>query len=135
MSKKNYADFSEAYNALIKIGKNADTITAKALNKAGEIGEQELAKRTPYWNGKKYSSGDQSYKREHMQKHTAITKASKGKHQVLVGYDDDVAWRVHFTELGTMRQRPQHFIEKTVKEVQDEIEQIIIKAMQEVFLK
>lgn len=135
MSKQNYADFSDAYNALIKIGKNADSITAKALNKAGEIGEQELAKRTPYWNGKKYSRKDQMYKREHMQKNTAMTKASKGKHEVLIGYNDQVSWRVHFTELGTMTQRPQYFIEKTIKEVQDEIEKIIIKAMEEAFLK
>ena len=135
MSKQNYADFSEAYNALIKIGKNADSITAKALNKAGEIGEQELAKRTPYWNGNKYAGKGQSYKLEHMKKNTAMTKASKGKHEVLVGYNDNVSWRVHFTELGTMTQRPQHFIEKTIKEVQDEIEKIIIKAMEEAFLK
>lgn len=135
MSKQNYADFSDAYNALIKIGKNADSITAKALNKAGEIGEQELAKRTPYWDGKKYSRKDQMYKREHMQKNTAMTKATKGKHEVLIGYNDQVSWRVHFTELGTMTQRPQHFIEKTIKEVQDEIEKVIIKAMEEAFLK
>ena len=135
MSKQNYVDFSEVYNALIKIGKNADSITAKALNKAGEIGERELAKRTPYWDGKKYSGKDQMYKREHMQKNTAMTKATKGKHEVLIGYNDNVAWRVHFTELGTMKQRPQHFIEKTVNEVQDEIQQIIMKAMEEAFLK
>nr|DAH82278.1 MAG TPA: type I neck protein [Caudoviricetes sp.] len=135
MPKENFVDFSEAYKALNKVGKNADSIVAKAINKSAEIGEQELTKRTPYWKGKKYSSADQSYKKEHMQKHTTKSKATKGKHEALIGFDEEVSWRVHFTELGTIKQKPQRFIEKTMKDIEKEVESIILQAMKEVFLK
>ncbi|AZS06461.1 head-tail joining protein [Enterococcus phage heks] len=135
MSKTNYTDFSEVYNALNAIGKNADRITVKALNQAGEIAKKELAKRSPYFDGKKYAGKMQSYKKEHMKDHTVASRASKNKFEVEVGYDSDVSWRIHFTELGTIRQRPQHFIEKTIKDIEDEVQQIILKAMKEVFLK
>lgn len=132
MSKQNYADFSEVYSALLNVGKNADGITAKAINKAGEIGRQELSKRVPYYTGTKSGKG---YKLEHLRDNTALTKASKAKHEAYIGFNDEVAWRVHFTEFGTMRQRPQHFIEKTMKDVESEVEKIIMDAMKEAFLK
>lgn len=137
MSKQNYTDFSEVYGALLKIGKNADGITAKAINKAGEAGRKVLEKEVPYFDGKKYAGRKkgQDYKKEHFRDNTALTKATKTKHEAYIGFNDKVAWRVHFTEFGTMRQRPQRFIEKTMKQVEDEVQQIIMNAMKEAFLK
>lgn len=137
MSEQNFVDFTEVYSALVSIGKNADSITAKALNKAGIVAQETLAKESPYFKGKKYAGRKkgQSYKKEHLRDNTAMTKASKSKHEVTVGYNDEVAWRVHFTEFGTMTQRPQHFIEKTMKQVESEVEKIIMQAMKEAFTK
>lgn len=41
--------------------------------------------------------------------------------QVLIGYSKEVAWRAHFVELGTIKQPPQGFIQKTHDENIQEI--------------
>lgn len=135
MSSPNYVDFSQAYKRLQNAGKNADQIVSKAINSAGEAGMQELKRNTPRFNGTKYSKDGQDYKKEHMRDHVVMSKASKNKHVAEVGFDDDVAWMAHFPELGTIKQRPQGFIQKTINSIESEVASIIQKALQEAFLK
>ena len=39
---------------------------------------------------------------------------------VNVGFGEDTYWRVHFIELGTVNQKPNPFIERTVEETKDD---------------
>ena len=125
MGKKNYVDFSEAYKALNAKGKNANVITAKAINEAGEIARRTLAVKTPSSGG----AGD------HAKRHTIKSKATSNNHMVEIGYDKEVAWRMHFVEFGTIKQRPQGFIQSTMESIQAKVQEIIEKAMKEAFLK
>lgn len=125
MSKKNYVDFSEAYEGLKKMGKNADREAAKAINEAGEYAKRYLAVKTP----SDASSGD------HMKRHVVASKATGAKHEAQIGYDKEVAWRVHFVEFGTIKQRPQHFITRTMKEIENKVAEIVEAAMRRAFTK
>lgn len=49
--------------------------------------------------------------------------------QVLIGYDKEVAWRAHFVELGTIKQPPQGFIQKTHDENIQEIIKLLEKEL------
>lgn len=125
MSKKNYVDFSEAYKALRAKGLNADAITAKAINEAGEYARRQLAVKTPSSGG----AGD------HAKRHTTVSKATSNNHSAEIGFDKEVAWRIHFIEFGTIKQRPQGFIQSTMDTVRNKVQEIIEKAMKEAFLK
>lgn len=135
MSSPNYVDFSQVYKRLEKSGKKADLIVSKAVNTAGEKAMNELKQNTPRFNGTKYSRDGQDYKKEHMRDHVVMSKANKNNHVAEVGFDDDVAWMAHFPELGTIKQRPQGFIQKTINSIESEVASIIQKALQEAFLK
>lgn len=120
----NYADVSEVIKALQKTTKNIDLKVNKAVNEATPVAKRVLSKNTPYWDGTKYLDKSRgSYTKEHMRDHIVYSKARQG--QAEVGFDDDVAWRIHFTNFGTIKQRPQNFIEKTIKELENEVSNII----------
>lgn len=120
----NYADVSEVIKALQKTTKNIDLKVNKAINEATPVAKRFLIKNTPYWDGSKYTDKNRgSYTKEHMKDHVVYSKARQG--QAEVGFDDVVAWRAHFTNFGTIKQRPQNFIEKTIKELETEVSNII----------
>lgn len=48
------------------------------------------------------------------------------RERVLIGYSKEVAWRAHFVEVGTIKQPPQGFIQRT----HDENIQAIIKELE-----
>lgn len=138
----NYVDFSQAYKALQKAGKNADAITAKALNEAGDYARRMLVVKTPYFKGKLYKNTKKAnntryrtYDKMHAKHHVVASKATRGKHQVEIGYDVDVAWKIHFAEFGTIKQKPQGFIQRTMKDVEAKVASIIEDAMRRAFLK
>lgn len=120
----NYADVSEVIKALQKTSKNIDLKVNKAVNEATPVAKRVLIKNTPYWDGTKYVDKKRgAYTKEHIKDHIVYSKARQG--QAEVGFDDDVAWRAHFTNFGTIKQRPQNFIEKTIKELENEVSNII----------
>lgn len=122
----NYADVSEVIKALQKTTKTIDLKVNKAVNEATPVAKRVLIKNTPYWDGTKYLDKNRgSYTKEHMKDHVVYSKARQG--QAEVGFDDVVAWRAHFTNFGTIKQRPQNFIEKTIKELENEVGQIILR--------
>lgn len=142
MANNNYADFSEIYKSLNTIGKNANRASAQSVNQATEYAKRKLVVNTPYWKGKKYkndkrtnSTNYRQYDKYHAKHHVVTTKATTSKHNTEVGYDSEVAWKIHFVELGTIKQRPQGFIARTIDEVEPKVSDIILKAMKEAFVK
>lgn len=114
----NYVDFSEAYKQINKKKRSIESVAAKAINKATENAQKKLIKNTPV--------GDSFYPGSpHAKDHIVITKATKGKLSTEVGFDKTVSWRVHFLEYGTIKQKPQAFIQKTMSEVEKEVATII----------
>lgn len=122
--KKNYVDFSQAYKKIGNVKKSAETVASKGVNIAAEYAEKELIKKTPRYDT---STSDNI----HAKDHTAIKKATKNDLTAQVGFDKEVAWRVHFVEFGTIRQKPQPFIQRTIRDVEDEVADIIQKYLKE----
>ncbi|MDT2526029.1 HK97-gp10 family putative phage morphogenesis protein, partial [Enterococcus raffinosus] len=42
-----------------------------------------------------------------------------------VGYDDEVAWRIHFVEFGSIKQPPQGIVQKTQRQIENQVTEII----------
>lgn len=113
---------------LQKLGNKAKRISNKAVRESAPIFAEELKAQTPYEN-----VSDRSWKAQRqMDKKTG--KKSEFKHMrddiqlsgidqyghVNVGFGEDTYWRVHFIELGTVNQKPNPFIERTVEETKDD---------------
>ncbi|UVX34516.1 MAG: virion morphogenesis family protein [Bacteriophage sp.] len=131
MANKNYVDFKEAYKAINKTEKQLEKAQRESLIKAGEYAANTLEKNTPYYDGKKYQRNKGgAYDKEHAKDHVVTSKPTKNKPLVEVGYDSDVSWRMHFVEYGTIKQRPQPFMKKTMKDIENEVATIIQKEMQ-----
>lgn len=117
MSKKNYVDFSKAYAQVGKTKKQLEKNQTDAIKYAGEYAARYLKVKTP----RDKDGGN----RAHMKDHIVFSKPTKNKPYSEVGFDKEVAWRAHFVEFGTIKQRPRGFIQTTVKEIEDKIANII----------
>ena len=60
---------------------------------------------------------------EHAKDHVVIGPVNQGT--IEVGYDEDVAWRMHFIEFGTINQPPQGIVQKTQKQIENQVTEII----------
>ena len=130
MSKSNYVDFKSAYKAIGKTKKQFEKAEIEALTKAGEFAAKELKKNTPYWDGKKYAKNKwRAYDKKHARDNIVFSKPTKSKPIVEVGFNSDVSWRIHFVEYGTIKQRPQPFMEQTMKDIESKIASIIQNEM------
>ena len=87
-----------------------------ALKKAGEAVADRLRENTPI---------DQTDGNEKHMKDDIVISNVDQYGEIQIGYGDETYWRVHFTEMGTIKQRPQHFIERTEQEMQEEVMRII----------
>lgn len=121
MSKQNYVDFSKAYEQFGKTKKQLEKNQTDAIKYAGEYAARYLKVKTP----RDKDGGN----RAHMKDHIVFSKPTKNKPYSEIGFDKEVAWRAHFVEFGTIKQRPQGFIQTTVKEIEDKIANIIQKYM------
>lgn len=121
---KNYVDFSEAYKAINKTKRSTESVAAKGVNEAALYAQRILSNNTPTYN-------THTSDRVHAKDHTIIKKATKNNLNAEVGFDKEVAWRVHFVEFGTIKQKPNAFIQKTMKQVENEVQTIIYKHMKE----
>lgn len=119
MTKKNYVDFSQAYKAIGKTKKQFEKAEVDALTKAGEYAAKELKTRTPI----DYDT------KTHMKDHIVYSKPTKSRPVVEVGFDKEVAWRAHFVEYGTIKQRPQPFMKQTMKDIENQVATIIQNEM------
>lgn len=123
---KNYVDMSDIFKELNRLGKNVDKSINKAVDNATPIAKKALSKNAPVSHEKKKHV-------EHLKDHVIVSKSKQG--QADVGFDDEVAWRVHFVEFGTIYQRPNAFIQKTMKEVEEEVANVIQATLQRELFK
>ena len=117
--KKNYVDFSSTYKALGKTKKQFKTAAAKSIEAAGAYAAGELKVRTPV----DYDT------KTHMRDHVVHSKSIPNNSISEVGFDKQVAWRAHFVEFGTIKQPPQAFIQKTMKDIENKVANIIQSEM------
>lgn len=122
MSKKNYVDFSEIYKGINKTEKQLEKSMRNAVIEAGEYSAKELAKRTPEYRGINQN-------KEHAKDHVVMSKPTPTKPYSEVGFDKKVAWRVHFIEFGTIKQRPKPFIKRTIESIESQVADIIQREM------
>lgn len=113
---------------LQKLGNKAKRISNKAVRESAPIFAEELKAQTPYEN-----VSDRSWKAQrqmdkktgkkttfkHMRDDIQLSGIDQYGH-VNVGFGEDTYWRVHFIELGTVNQKPNPFIERTVEETKDD---------------
>lgn len=121
-----FADSSEAQIALKKVQKQLNKAEKRAVEEARDLIVSKLKANTPVWDGKKYNGKRGNYMQKHAKDHVTYSKVKEGSAEV--GFDDDVAWRVHFIEFGTVRQLPKGFVQKT----QIQIEQEVIELMENI---
>ena len=117
--KKNYVDFSSAYKAIGKTEKQFEKAAVKAVEVAGEYASKQLKTKTPI----DYDT------KTHMRDHIVYSKPTVNKPVSEVGFDKQVAWRAHFVEFGTIKQRPQPFIKTTMKDIENKVANIIQSEM------
>ena len=117
--KKNYVDFSSAYKAIGKTEKELEKAMIKSVEVAGEYASKQLKTRTPI----DYDT------KTHMKDHVVYSKPTAKKPVSEVGFDKKVAWRAHFVEFGTIKQDPQAFIQKTLKDIESKVADIIQSEM------
>lgn len=116
-------DSSEVFKALRELKTSVKRVENPALRKAAAYAKPKLEQNTPRWDGKKSNGKRGSYMQEHAKDHVVIGPVSNGN--VDVGYDDEVAWRIHFIEFGTIKQRPKGFVQKTQKQIENQVTEII----------
>ena len=88
----------------------------KGLKEAAKAVAERLRENTPI----DLTDGNE----KHMKDEIAISGVDQNG-EIYVGYGKETAWRAHFVEMGTIKQRPQHFIERTEQEMQEEIMRIM----------
>lgn len=115
MTKKNYVDFSSAYKAIGKTKKQFEKASVKAVEVAGEYASKQLKTKTPI----DYDT------KTHMKDHIVYSRPTISKPVSEVGFDKEVAWRAHFVEFGTIKQPPQAFIQKTMRDIENQVSTII----------
>lgn len=113
--KKNYVDFSSAYKAIGKTKKQFKTAAAKSVEAGGAYAARYLRVKTPV----DYDT------KTHMRDHIVFSRPTTNNPISEVGFDKQVAWRAHFVEFGTIKQRPQPFIETTMKDIENKVANII----------
>ena len=113
---------------LQKLGNKAKRISNKAVRESAPIFAEELKAQTPYENvsDRSWKAQTQMDKKtgkkttfKHMKDDIQLSGIDQYGH-VNVGFGEDTYWRVHFIELGTVNQKPNPFIERTVEETKDD---------------
>lgn len=120
--------YDELMLQIENLGKSADREVGKALRSSAEILKKGLEKNTP-------DSLIKNPRHPNARHNVVITnvKTNKdtGAKYITVGYSgkhpNDVSWRIHFVEFGSIRQRPQLFMEKTINETKDKVRNEIMK--------
>lgn len=125
----NFVDVIEAQKALKQAQKNISKVQNKALEEAEKLIADKLKENTPVWNGSKSQGKRGAYMLEHAKDHIVYSKVKNGMAEV--GFDDEVAWRVHFVEFGTIKQLPKAFVQKTQIQVEQEVIDLIGKIIGE----
>ena len=112
-----YIDSSDVTKGLKKVQQSIRKAEKEALKEAANHVANQLEKNTP-----KSKDG-----KDHAKDHVIQSGVKDGMAEV--GFDKEVGWRMHFVEFGTIKQRPQGFVQKTQSQVEQEVIEIITKAL------
>lgn len=118
---------NDTAQGIAKIQKKLRKSEKQAIDEATDFIAKKLEENTPVFSGKKYNGKRGEYMQEHAKDNIVKSTAKDGYAEV--GFNDSVSWRVHFTEFGTIKQRPQGFVQKTEKQVEQEVIEIISKVL------
>jgi HK97 gp10 family phage protein len=94
----------------------------KIINDALKAGAKLIAK------GLEEEAPKSNLNEEHIKDNIKISKISDDG-TITIGFNKKVSWRIHFTEFGTIHQRPNNFIERTEIKLQKEVMEIIEKEL------
>lgn len=109
-------DTSSIDRALKNMGSQEKKVRNKALKKAGNKLASRLRDNTPI--------DPRDNNKKHMKDDIVVSGVDQYG-EVTIGFGKETYWRAHFVELGTIKQRPQHFIENTEQEMRDKVMEII----------
>lgn len=110
-----YADTQKALN---KMARKSTRAGKTALTEGGKLLAKGLEKNTPM-------AGDSKHK-THMNENVVYSKPKEdGELSVSVGYGKETASRIHFSNFGTIKQPPQHYMERTENEYAQEVLHVI----------
>mgnify|MGYP000932374966 FL=1 len=109
-------DTSSIDRALRNMGSQEKKARNAALKKAGNKLASRLRDNTPI--------DPRDGNKKHMKDDIVVSGVDQYG-EVTVGFGEETYWRAHFVELGTIKQRPQHFIENTEQEMRDKVMEII----------
>lgn len=109
-------DTSSIDRALKNMGSQEKKVRNKALKKAGNELASRLRDNTPI--------DPRDSNKKHMKDDIVVSDVDQYG-EVTIGFGKETYWRAHFVELGTIKQRPQHFIENTEQEMRDKVMEII----------
>lgn len=122
---------SDSREVTVNLRKMAQGITRvgnKATNQAVKAVAEQLEANTPVWDGKKSKGSRGDYILVHAKDHVVYSNADQSG-EAAAGYEKDVAWRVHFVEFGTVSQKPQGFIQRTEKQMEDRVMEIMAEEL------
>lgn len=114
-----FSGLNELDKNLRKLAVSEKKIRNRAIRKAGEAFAERLERNTPV---------DRETERKGSHVHMKDDVQISGVNQdgiISVGYGKETHWRVHFAETGTIKQRPQGFMQQTEEEMQDRILEIM----------
>lgn len=130
-------DISGIEVGLRRLAAKEKKVERAGLKKAAEAVAERLKKNTPYYEGPRdgkwraqrrfeKESGIKTGDFAHMRDDIKISRANQFG-EVTVGYGKETYWRSHFVELGTIKQKPQGFIQQTEEEMRRQVMAIMTR--------
>ncbi|EIT85910.1 HK97 gp10 family phage protein [Fictibacillus macauensis ZFHKF-1] len=102
-------DTNSVTSELQRLARANRNVETKAMKTVAQKVADQLSVNTPLGR----------YNDAHLREHIVVGTPKDG--EIQVGYDKEVSWRVHFAELGTIKQRPQNFVQRTAESMQQDI--------------
>ncbi|MFD2829233.1 HK97-gp10 family putative phage morphogenesis protein [Corticicoccus populi] len=122
MAKNEVTGFEDVMKNIEKLGDAIEKQSNAAIRHAAkEVVAPELKKNTPKLP---------YMKKHHMQDNISVSNIRTNKETfekyIVVAYKKPVKHRVHFVEMGTLRQRPQLFITRTTNDTKNGVNRAIL---------
>ncbi|AVD56213.1 HK97-gp10 family putative phage morphogenesis protein [Heyndrickxia faecalis] len=130
-------DISGIEAGLRRLAAKEKKVQRAGLKKAAEAIADRLRENTPYYDGKRDGKwkAQRQFEKEtgsnngdfaHLRDDIKISNMNQFG-EVFVGFGKETYWRVHFTEMGTIKQKPQAFIQRTEEEMRRKVMTIMVK--------
>ncbi|MEC1663350.1 HK97-gp10 family putative phage morphogenesis protein [Bacillus halotolerans] len=109
---------AETEKALDKLARRSTKAKKIAVLEGGKIFAEGLERNTPPGRNSKHNP--------HMKDNVVYSKPREdGEVYVSVGYSKETASRMHFSNFGTIKQPPQHYMERTENQYAQEVMNVI----------